>query len=72
MSLRKVISSSKIRRPSLAKLINIAKLLRQKIALWRRNSQGRYQLAEFSEHQLKDIGITPCQRMEEIRKHFWQ
>lgn len=72
MSLKSVISRFKIRTTALATLTNYIRQLRLKIALWQRNSAGRRQLAKFSEHQLKDIGITPCQRMEEIRKHFWQ
>ena len=72
MSLFITILRPRLRLRLLAKLISGTRLLRQKLTLWQQNSRGRRQLAEFSDAQLKDIGITPCQRREEIRKHFWQ
>ncbi|MCE2571153.1 DUF1127 domain-containing protein [Motilimonas eburnea] len=40
--------------------------------LWQHRRTSRQHLAQLSSHQLKDIGIDPAQREEEIRKYFWQ
>ncbi len=40
--------------------------------LWQHRRTSRQHLAQLSAHQLKDIGVDPAQREEEIRKYFWQ
>lgn len=39
---------------------------------WFERASGRRQLAEMSEAQLKDIGITRCDAARELEKPFWQ
>ena len=39
---------------------------------WQHNYRSRKQLAEMSEHQLKDIGFTRCEQRYEAQKPFWQ
>ncbi len=38
---------------------------------WARTSKQRRDLGQLSEHQLKDIGITPDSVKQETTKPFW-
>nr|MBF0683675.1 DUF1127 domain-containing protein [Pseudomonas sp.] len=49
-------------------LRRLALLLR----LWRQNSRTRRQLASLDERLLADIGISPGERIEELRLPFWR
>ena len=42
------------------------------LRLWRRRSRDRRQLMELSDYMLKDIGITPDDRENEISRPFWR
>jgi len=56
---------SAIRLPSLAHL-------RALIAIWRRRSRTRQQLAALDARALADIGISDAQRRCECRRPFWE
>lgn len=47
-------------------------LLRNKLALYRRNARTRRQLQSLSLEQLRDIGITPEQAKKEAAKYGWK
>jgi len=42
------------------------------LRLWRQRIMTRRHLAKFDERLLSDIGISPGQRIEELRKPFWR
>jgi uncharacterized protein YjiS (DUF1127 family) len=42
------------------------------LAAWRRRAQGRAQLAQFGERELRDIGLTPADAARECAKPFWR
>ena len=44
----------------------------QRLALWRRRSRERAQLARFDNRGLRDIGLTPAEAAYEINKPFWR
>ncbi|MFO6424068.1 DUF1127 domain-containing protein [Motilimonas sp. KMU-193] len=52
--------------------VKLASKISETYVLWQRRRTTRQQLAQLSAHQLKDIGVDPAQREEEIRKYFWQ
>jgi uncharacterized protein YjiS (DUF1127 family) len=39
---------------------------------WRHRVRSRDTLARLSDHELRDIGISPAERREECLKPFWQ
>lgn len=39
---------------------------------WQRNLRTRRQLAQLSEQELADVGISHAQRLEELDKPFWR
>ena len=41
-------------------------------ARWYINYRTRRQLAELNPHQLKDIGVSKGDALEELRKPFWK
>jgi len=41
-------------------------------ALWRERVRGRHDLMRLSEHQLRDIGLSPLDAETEWRKPFWR
>jgi uncharacterized protein YjiS (DUF1127 family) len=53
---------------SLELLKSIVGLIQQ----WRHNRRSRLHLAELSDYQLKDIGISPSERQHELDKPFWR
>jgi len=44
----------------------------QLIALWHRRAQERRLLAAMSERDLRDIGLTSLDAMQEAGKPFWR
>jgi uncharacterized protein YjiS (DUF1127 family) len=42
------------------------------IQLWQHNRRSRRHLSELSDHQLRDIGISPGERQHELDKPFWR
>ncbi|MFQ5935894.1 MAG: DUF1127 domain-containing protein [Acidiferrobacterales bacterium] len=42
------------------------------VRLWDERSRQRRQLAEFTDEQLYDIGVTYAEAQAEAAKHFWQ
>jgi uncharacterized protein YjiS (DUF1127 family) len=48
-----------------------AKLLNQ-VRLWRDRADGRERLANLSERDLRDIGVTRHEADLETRKPFWK
>lgn len=46
--------------------------LRTLFAEWRRRARSRAALAQLGPHLLRDVGITPAERLVECRKRFWQ
>lgn len=42
------------------------------VAAWRRRARSRFALARLSDHELRDIGITPAERRHECLKPFWR
>jgi uncharacterized protein YjiS (DUF1127 family) len=44
----------------------------QLIALWRRRAQERQLLAAMSERDLRDIGLTSLDAIQEASKPFWR
>ena len=41
-------------------------------AEWRRRARGRMMLAQLSDHDLRDIGITRAEAAHESAKPFWR
>jgi uncharacterized protein YjiS (DUF1127 family) len=39
---------------------------------WRQRVRGRRSLAQLSDYELHDIGITPVDRFHELSKPFWR
>ncbi len=54
------------------KSLEFLKLIARSIQRWRHNRRTRQHLAELSDYQLKDIGITPSERRHEVDKPFWR
>ncbi|MBI3710571.1 MAG: DUF1127 domain-containing protein [Proteobacteria bacterium] len=46
--------------------------LRRLAKLWRDRKRKRDQLATFDERQLKDIGLSRIDALQEARKPFWR
>ena len=46
--------------------------LRTLLLVWLQRARQRQQLAELSDRQLEDIGISRAQAIEEARKPFWR
>jgi uncharacterized protein YjiS (DUF1127 family) len=44
----------------------------ERVAEWRRRSEGRAALARFDARALRDIGLTPSEAVSEINKPFWR
>ena len=42
------------------------------IRLWQLRARSRRQLAQLDARQLADIGISACDRLEELEKPFWR
>lgn len=42
------------------------------VGRWLRRSRTRNEIAELSDHLLRDIGMTRLDVIAESRKHFWQ
>jgi len=42
------------------------------VRTWRQRARGRRQLAQMSEFQLKDIGVSRIDAKREARKPFWR
>lgn len=57
---------------SSGRLIRALKAAREMWLRWRRNSITRRQLAGLSRHQLKDIGISRSDVVNEVTKPFWK
>ncbi|MBB4822302.1 uncharacterized protein YjiS (DUF1127 family) [Pseudomonas alcaligenes] len=43
-----------------------------RIAEWQRNLRTRHQLAQLNAQQLADIGLSECDRSQELDKPFWR
>lgn len=41
------------------------------LAAWLRRAQSRTQLAQLSDRELRDIGLTPAEAAREYAKPFW-
>ncbi len=46
--------------------------LRERLHIWRQRVRGRRSLAQLSDYELHDIGITPAARFNELSKPFWR
>ena len=55
-----------------SKSLEFLKLIARLIQQWRHNRRSRLHLAELSDYQLKDIGISPSERQHELDKPFWR
>jgi uncharacterized protein YjiS (DUF1127 family) len=42
------------------------------LRLWRRRARERAELARFGRRELQDIGLSPSDAWQEIRKPFWR
>lgn len=42
------------------------------LAEWRRRARSRAALALLSSRELRDIGLSPGERLQECRKAFWR
>jgi uncharacterized protein YjiS (DUF1127 family) len=42
------------------------------LAEWRRRARSRAALALFSPRELRDIGLSPGEQLQECRKAFWR
>ncbi|HUH85669.1 MAG TPA: DUF1127 domain-containing protein [Stellaceae bacterium] len=42
------------------------------LELWRQRMRGRAALAQFAEHELRDIGVTAAEAQWECAKPFWR
>ncbi len=54
--------------------VSISLIFRMKelFHFWRQNWQTRRQLAMLTGEELRDVGMTESQRMEELNKFFWE
>lgn len=43
-----------------------------RLALWQERAAGRHQLAQMSDRDLKDMGISRAEANLEARKPFWR
>jgi uncharacterized protein YjiS (DUF1127 family) len=68
MDIQSVEPATTPRQKSLEFLKSIVGLIQQ----WRHNRRSRQHLAELSDYQLKDIGISPSERQHELDKPFWR
>lgn len=68
MDIQSVEPATTPRHKSLELLKSIVGLIQQ----WRHNRRSRQHLAELSDYQLKDIGISPSERQHELDKPFWR
>ena len=68
MDIQSVEPATTPRQKSLELLKSIVGLIQQ----WRHNRRSRLHLAELSDYQLKDIGISPSERQHELDKPFWR
>ncbi|WP_166263966.1 DUF1127 domain-containing protein [Marinobacter caseinilyticus] len=48
------------------------KKIRAKQQLWNIRRSSRNQLSKMDRHLLRDIGVTPTDALNEIRKPFWR
>ena len=55
--------------PPMSRLLVAAGLT---LAAWETRRRGRHALARLDDHLLRDIGLTPDCRAEELRRSFWQ
>lgn len=55
-----------------SKSLEFLKLIARLIQQWRHNRRSRLHLAELSDYQLKDIGISRSERQHELEKPFWR
>jgi len=42
------------------------------LGIWIDRSKRRRQLAQMSERQIKDLGVTRCDALREMNKRFWE
>ena len=42
------------------------------VRIWRQRARDRRSLAELSDYELHDVGITPADRFHEVSKPFWR
>jgi uncharacterized protein YjiS (DUF1127 family) len=54
-----------------ATIIAVTAAFRSRFATWRNRTRYRRALAQMSERELGDIGVTWSQVAEEINKPFW-
>ena len=66
-----VIYLSKVRNSFLTPVISIAGLYKT-AQLWRRRANTRAQLNGLSDQQLKDVGLTREDVINEAKKAFWE
>lgn len=52
--------------------VRLRSLLRQQLGLWYARARQRAQLAQLSDQQLVDIGISRSEALKEAAKPFWQ
>ena len=60
------------RKPSGLKLLPLLKRTAASVSNWAENARTRRQLAELTDQQLADIGVSRSERMEELDKPFWR
>ena len=61
-------NSSRMRKYGFGDLLSTAF---REVGVWRRRSASRAELASLSSRDLSDIGLTPSDAKQEIRKPFW-
>lgn len=54
------------------RLLEIVKVIKCTLSIWRNNARQRRQLAKLSTSLLKDIGVTEWERQMELKKPFWK
>lgn len=50
---------------------DILRLVFSRIAVWNRTRRTRKQLADLSDHELQDLGLTRAAALQESLRPFW-
>jgi uncharacterized protein YjiS (DUF1127 family) len=59
-------------RPRVAARESLSARIVRVLAVWRRRTRSRTQLARLSDGELRDIGLTPAEAARECAKPFWR
>lgn len=65
------LAAARLRRPSAAFAVALMRAM-PTLAEWRRRARSRAELALLSSRELRDIGLSPGERLQECRKAFWR